>query len=79
MSVTFASPPAAETETAEQRFVIDGIRWDALCDDLAMRSTSISVSGLIYCDGRLTLVGKSREHDWHAERLGELVKPSHGH
>ena len=29
MSVTLVSPPAAETETVEQRFVIGGIRWDA--------------------------------------------------
>ncbi len=29
MSVTFVSAPATETETAEQRFVIDGISWDA--------------------------------------------------
>ncbi len=29
MSVTLASPPAAENETAEQRFVIGGLGWDA--------------------------------------------------
>ena len=29
---------------------------------------------MIYCDGRLVFVGKSRRHDWFAERLGELVK-----
>ena len=29
---------------------------------------------MIYCDGRLTLVGKSRKHYWYAERLGELAK-----
>jgi hypothetical protein len=35
MSVTSAAPPAAEIETADQRFVMGGISWDAyvtICD-----------------------------------------------
>jgi Uma2 family endonuclease len=73
MSVTLASPSAAEAETFEQRFVMGGIRWDsyvaisdALDEHLGVRT--------IYCDGRLTFVGKSRKHDWFAERLAELIK-----
>jgi Uma2 family endonuclease len=73
MSVTLAAPPSAETETAEQRFVMGGISWytyvtisEALDEHLGVR--------LIYCDGSLILMGKSRRHDWYAERLGELAK-----
>ena len=44
---------------------------DALDDQPGLR--------MIYCDGRLVFVGKSRRHDWFAERLGELVKAiAHG-
>ena len=39
---------------------------DALEDQPGLR--------LIYCDGRLSFVGKSRGHGWFAERLAELVK-----
>jgi Uma2 family endonuclease len=28
---------------------------------------------MIYCDGKLTIMVKSREHDWYGERLGQLV------
>jgi Uma2 family endonuclease len=73
MSVTLASPRAAEAETVEQRFVMDRIRWDAY---VAISDALDEHSGvrMIYCDGRLNLVGKSRKHDWYAERLGELFK-----
>ncbi len=74
MSVTVLSPAAAaETENGEQRFVMGRVSWDAyvkisdaLDDQPGLR--------MIYCDGRLVFVGKSRKHDWFAERLGELVK-----
>jgi Uma2 family endonuclease len=73
MSVTLASPPAAETEGGEQRFVMGRVTWgayvkisDALDDQPGLR--------MIYCDGRLSFMGKSRRHDWFAERLGEFVK-----
>ena len=73
MSVPVASPPAVDVETSEQRFILGAIDWgsyvtisDALEEHLGIR--------LIYCDERLTLVAKSRKHDWHAERLGELAK-----
>jgi Uma2 family endonuclease len=71
--VTIASPPAVDVECSDQRFIVGGIDWgayvtisDALDEHLGVR--------MIYCDERLTLVGKSRKHDWHAERLGELAK-----
>jgi Uma2 family endonuclease len=73
MSVTVATPPAGETENGEQRFVAARVSWDAyvkisdaLDDQPGLR--------LIYCDGRLVFVGKSRRHDWIAERLAELIK-----
>jgi Uma2 family endonuclease len=73
MSVTLATPPAAETEGGEQRFVMGGVSWDAyvkiseaLEDQPGLR--------MIYCDGKLVFVGKSRRHDWFAERLGEFAK-----
>ena len=73
MSATVASPPAAETEDGEQCFVMGRVSWDsylkigdALEDQPGLR--------LIYCDGRLAFEGKSRRHDWFAERLAEFVK-----
>jgi Uma2 family endonuclease len=72
MSVTLASRPAAETEDGEQRFVMGRITWDAyvkisdaLEDQPGLR--------MIYCDGRLAFVGKSRRHKWLSECLGHLV------
>jgi Uma2 family endonuclease len=72
MSVTLASPPAAETETAEQRFVMVGIRWDAYA---AINDALDEQRGLrmIYNDGRLIFMGKSRRHEQLAELLGHLV------
>lgn len=72
MSVTLAAP-AAITETADQRFVIGGIHWDAYVTMSDALDERLGVR-MIYCDGRLTLVGKSRKHDWYAERFGEFVK-----
>ena len=64
MSVILATP-AVESETAEQRFVIGGICWEAY---LAMSNALDEHVGvrMIYCNGRLTLLGKSRKHDWYA-------------
>jgi Uma2 family endonuclease len=73
MSVTLSSPPAADTETVEQRFVMRRIGWDAYVTISDALDENLGVR-MIYCDGRLTLLGKSRKHDWHAERLGELAK-----
>jgi Uma2 family endonuclease len=72
MSVTLVPPPAAETETAEQRFVIGGIRWDAY---VAISDALDEHSGarLIYNAGSLTFVGKSRRHERLAECLDHLV------
>ena len=73
MSITLAIPPTAETENGEQHFVMGRVTWDAylkigeaLEDQPGLR--------LIYCDGRLAFMGKSRRHDWFAERLAEFVK-----
>ncbi len=72
MSVTLVSPPAAETETAEQRFVIGGISWDAY---VSISDALDEHSGvrLIYHDGRLIFMGKSRRHERLAESLDHLV------
>ena len=50
-----------------------GVTWDAY---LKVSDAFEDQPGLriIYCDGRLAFMGKSRRHDWFAERLGELVK-----
>ncbi len=73
MSVTLENPPSAEAEPVEQRFEMGRVTWDAyvkvsdaLEDQPGLR--------LIYCVGKLSFVGKSRRHDWFAERLAELVK-----
>jgi Uma2 family endonuclease len=72
MSVTLATPTAAENENGEQRFVMGRVSWDsyvkisdALEDQPGLR--------MIYCDGRLVFVGKSRRHEWLSECLGHLV------
>jgi Uma2 family endonuclease len=72
MSVTLLNPPTAETEDGEQRFVLGRVTWDAyvkiseaLDDQPGLR--------MIYCDGRLVLVGKSRRHERLSECLGHLV------
>ena len=77
MSVTLVPPPAAETETAEQRFVIGGIRWDAY---VAISDALDEHSGvrMIYSDGRLMFMGKSRRHERLAECLGHLVHGRRG-
>jgi len=77
MSTTLLTPaeataPAAMTDHGEQRFVMGRVSWDAyvkisdaLEDQPGLR--------LIYCDGRLVFVGKSRRHEWLSECLGHLV------
>jgi Uma2 family endonuclease len=72
MSVTLASPPAAETEDAEQRFVMGRITWDAYLKISDALGDQPGVR-MIYCDGRLAFVGKSRRHEWLSECLGHLV------
>jgi Uma2 family endonuclease len=72
MSVTLATEPTTAAENGEQRFVMDRVTWDAyvkiseaLEDQPGLR--------MIYCDGRLAFVGKSRRHEWLSECLGHLV------
>ena len=72
MSVTLVSPPAAETEDSEQRFVMGGIPWDAYVT-ISEALDEHSGVRLIYVDGRLTLMGKSRRHERSSELLGHLV------
>jgi hypothetical protein len=50
MSVTLVSPPTAETETAEQRFVMGGIRWDTYVR-FVMRSTNTTGFGWFITTG----------------------------
>jgi Uma2 family endonuclease len=72
MSVTLVSQPTAEIETAEQRFVIGRIDWDAyvtICDALDEQNGV----RLIYNDGKLIFMGKSRRHEWLSDCLGYLV------
>jgi Uma2 family endonuclease len=69
MSVTFPPAPLAP---GEEQVVLRRISWDVyekLNDELDERSNP----RMIYCDGKLTIMTKSREHDWYAERLGQLV------
>jgi Uma2 family endonuclease len=72
MSVTLLTPPATESDNGEQRFVLGRVSWDAyvkiseaLDDQPGLR--------MIYCDGRLVFVGKSRRHEWISDSLGHLV------
>jgi Uma2 family endonuclease len=72
MSVTLVSRPTAEIETAEQRFVIGRIDWDAyvtICDALDEQNGV----RLIYNDGKLIFMGKSHRHEWLSDCLGYLV------
>jgi Uma2 family endonuclease len=73
VSVTFATQPSAESEPVEQRFEMGRVTWDAY---LKISDALEDQPGLrlIYCDGRLSFEGKSRRHDWFAERMAELVK-----
>ena len=64
---------AFENRPDVQRLTLPRIGWStyvALSDDVG----ESSATHLIYREGRLTFVTKSRLHDWFAECLGELVK-----
>ncbi len=70
MSLTL---PPLQAESAEPRMVIEGVSWDAyvaLCDSTMDRHNP----RMIYCEGRLVLMGKSRRHEWLSDSLGDLVK-----
>ncbi len=57
----------------EQRLVLREISWESyvtIADALPGRRNL----RMIYVDGSLTFLTKSRLHDWFAERLGEFVK-----
>jgi Uma2 family endonuclease len=69
MSVTLPLPRA---EPDVERMVIEGVSWDAyvaLNDSIGERKNP----RMIYCEGRLTLVTKSRKHEWYGERLSQMV------
>jgi len=72
MSITLVSPPTAETGTAEQRFVMGDISWDAYVTISDALDEHLGVR-MIYDDGRLILMGKSRRHEWLSDSLGHLV------
>jgi len=63
MSTPFVSPPAAETGTTEQRFVMGDISWDAYVtiSDALDEHPGVRT---IYDDGKLIFMGKSRRHEW---------------
>jgi len=70
MSVTISEP--VSTESDEQQFVIPGVRWDAyvtINEALDNRRNP----RMIYYEGRLTFMGRSRIHERLAEFLGHLV------
>src|ERR1017187_2500008 len=70
MPVTISEP--VSTESDEQQFVIPGVRWDAyvtINEALGNRRNP----RMIYCQGRLTFMGKSRIHERLAEFLDHLV------
>ncbi len=69
MSVTL---PATQAESGESTMVIEGVSWDAyvaLNDSIGERRNP----RMIYCEGRLTLVTRSRRHEWYGERLSQMV------
>jgi Uma2 family endonuclease len=68
----FSFPARAETGTAEQRFVIGSISWDAYVTISDTLDELIGVR-MIYNDGRLILMGKARRHEWLSHCLGHLV------
>ncbi len=73
MSITLAISHAVETENGEQHFVMGRVTWDAY---LKISDALEDQPGLrmIYCDGRLAFVGKSRRHEWFGERSADFVK-----
>ena len=73
MSIALATPAGGETGDFEQRFVMGRVTWDAYVKISDALEDQRGVR-LIYCDGRLWLMGKSRRHDWFAERLANLVQ-----
>jgi Uma2 family endonuclease len=70
--------PAPRADSSAHLVVVEGVGWDthvALNDSIGERKNP----RMICCEGRLTLVTRSRTHEWHAERLAELVKaPAEG-
>jgi Uma2 family endonuclease len=74
MSVTSSVPSVARPEPEpEQRFTLQGVPWDSYVsvnETLGARS----YPRMIYCDGRLTFMTRSRLHEWLVDCLGDLVK-----
>jgi Uma2 family endonuclease len=72
MPVTLLTPPGTEIDNGEQRFVMGRVSWDSY---LKISEALDEQPGLrlIYCDGRLVFVGKSRRHEWLSDLLGHLV------
>jgi Uma2 family endonuclease len=70
MSVTISEPLVAESE--EQQFVIPGVKWDAYVT-INEALENRRYPRMIYCQGRLTFMGKSRVHERLAEYLDHFV------
>lgn len=70
MSTTPSPPPTAEA--VGQQFVIPGVSWEAyvgFSDALGERPSP----RMVYCAGRLTLMGKTRHHEWLSGLLDHFV------
>ncbi|HEV3164797.1 MAG TPA: Uma2 family endonuclease [Isosphaeraceae bacterium] len=71
--MSVATIPLNPTEPPEQRLVLRSVGWEtyvatsnALGERRGLR--------LIYVDGRLIFLTKSRRHEWYSDRLAELFK-----
>ncbi|GAC1335334.1 MAG: Uma2 family endonuclease [Isosphaeraceae bacterium] len=72
MSTTVIDEPTTAIEPAEQVLTLRGIGWDAyltINEALGERQQA----RLVYLDGKLTLMTKSRRHEWLSNRFFQLV------
>ncbi len=70
---SLAVPAILEAAEPEERITIERVGWDEyvqMNDALVERSNP----RMIYCEGRLIIMGKSRLHEWLADSLGTFVR-----
>jgi Uma2 family endonuclease len=72
MATTLVPPPEKEAWLGEQRFVLGNISWDAYVTISDSLEDHRGVR-MIYQDGRLIFMGKSRRHEWLSDCLALLV------
>ncbi|MDR3639171.1 MAG: Uma2 family endonuclease [Isosphaeraceae bacterium] len=75
-AATFAPAPIharTTTEPTEQSVVLHAVDWTAYCaiDDVLGNRHDVRV---VYHEGKLVLMTKSRRHEWYADRIEELFK-----